>query len=223
MEVTNIAAAFSSKAERDVVQKLYEDILEIRQKYESMRTLLEADSRTTIFCYVPDEAAINVVHAAHASSGANTFPGPITQPDMARNLVVAFSEGWDGGAVTVNGKDALGNTVSEQFAYTGPGAETPVGSYAFSEVTSITKATIGEDGTASVGTGTWIGINKPLADNNGILLVAKVPETVSVQVATNLFIPTTAPNGAKLFVLAVNIDYVAAASLALAAMRTVKE
>lgn len=142
------------------------------------------------------------VHAAHPANGANTWPGPITNPDKPRNATVTFPVGWDGGNVTVNGFDQFGAQVSEVFT-SAPGS-TVVGSKIFASVSSITKAATGATANAaSVGTGDKLGIAGHLADTAAALLIVdNAAEPATLDATYNGFTPSvTLPNGVASYVL----------------------
>ncbi len=152
----------------------------------------------------PAASDIAAVHAAHLASGANTFPGPITNPDKPRNAVVDFSAGWDGGNVTVNGTDQFNAVINEVF--TAVPATTVVGAKIFKTVTSITKATVGTTGSASVGTGDKLGFAGKLVDAvNAALLVDNAAEGATLDVTNNGFLPTTVPDGLVSYLLLANV------------------
>ncbi len=154
----------------------------------------------------PAFADVAVVHAAHAATGANAFPGPVTNPDKPRNLTVTFDAGWDGGDVTVTGFDQFGEVVSETFTAS-PGA-TVTGSKVFASVATITKAAVGASAaTASVGTGNKLGVLGKLVNaTDALLLVDNAAEPATVDAAYNAFTPTvTLPNGLASYVFIANV------------------
>ena len=56
-------------------------------------------------------ASTTAIHAAVQESAANAFPGPITQPDVPRRLTATFAAGWQGGDITITGRDANGKYI----------------------------------------------------------------------------------------------------------------
>lgn len=153
----------------------------------------------------PAAASTTAVHAGYAGNNAsNTFPGPFTNPVVPRNLTVTFGATWDGGTVNVVGTDQYDVAINENFV---PGAGTTVtGTKVFKTATSATKSLVGVDAaTASIGTGTKLGVVANLTSAFGILTVDGAAEAVTVDATNDAFTPTTAPNGARVYVLAANL------------------
>lgn len=156
---------------------------------------------------VPALADLVAVHAAFAGNDAsNTFPGPITNPDVPRNLQVALASGWDGGDVTAVGTDQFDAAVTETFT-TGSGV-TRVGVKVFKTVTSLTKATVGASAAAAtVGIGNKLGITGVLVDTtSAVLLCDNTGEPATLDATYDAFTPTTLPNGAFSYALIANVS-----------------
>lgn len=158
-----------------------------------------ADSRDVVSQSIAAPAAQTdtYVHAAVAASAANLFPGPVTNPDVPRNVKAVFQAGWDGGDITVVGTDVADAANTEVIADT-PGA-TVVGTKVFKTVTSITKELIGVTAnTCSIGIGVKLGLTSTPAEKNGILTrdgaseLGTWDETAQSMGVT----PTNLPNGA---------------------------
>ncbi len=145
------------------------------------------------------------VHAAVASNAANLFPGPITNPDVPRNLRYVFAASYDGGNLTVVGTNQFGQTQTE--VVTAVANTTVVGTKVFKTVTSITKATVGATANAvSVGTGDKIGLTTVPVSGSPVLLTANgVGEAVTFDATNNGFTPTTVPNGTTTYVINANV------------------
>lgn len=145
------------------------------------------------------------VHAAVASNAVNLFPGPITNPDVPRNLRYVFAASYDGGNLTVVGTNQFGNAQTE--VVTAVANTTVVGTKVFKTVTSITKATVGATANAvSVGTGDKIGITTVPVSGSPVLLTANgVGEAVTYDATNKGFTPTTLPNGSTTYVLTANV------------------
>lgn len=153
----------------------------------------------------PAAASTTAVHAGYAGNNAtNAFPGPFTNPAVPRNLTVTFNALWDGGTVTVTGTDQFDAATSEVFT---PGAGTTVvGTKIFKTATSAVKSLVGASATtASIGTGTKLGVAANITSAFGILTVDGTAEAVTVDATNDAFTPTTAPNGARVYVLAANL------------------
>lgn len=88
-----------------------------------------------------NDRSFDLVHAALAANAVNVFPGPFTDPPIPQRLVVTFDVGWDGGDVTIVGKDELGVSISDTFTST-PGSSV-FGVEEFAEITSTTKSIVG--------------------------------------------------------------------------------
>lgn len=136
------------------------------------------------------------VHAGVASSAANIFPGPFTNPDVPRNLRLVFAAAYDGGNVTVVGTDQYSNAQSELIVAVA--ATTVVGVKIFKTVTAATKATVGATAnTVSVGTGDKLGVSADLTAAQ--LFVDGISEAATLDTTNKAITPTTVPNGAKVF------------------------
>lgn len=136
--------------------------------------------------------AADDVHALYDDIDAE-FPGPFTDPDVARNLRVTFSADWDGGDVTVTGTDQFDAAVSEVFEDVA--GTTVVGVKIFKTVTGATKETaagVTGDG-ASIGTGDTLGLPLELADEVGMGFVAAVAEEIVLDDTYHSFVPDTTP------------------------------
>ena len=144
------------------------------------------------------------IHALFAGNDAsNIFPGPFNDPDTSRNLRVTFVAGWDGGDVTVVG-ECRGEPQTEIFA-ANPGA-TVVGTEPFEAVTSATKGAVGiNPAAACIGDGDSLGLaSLPLSALD--TLTADGVNEVGTWGATGTVKPTTAPDGAVVFVAAYPIS-----------------
>lgn len=136
----------------------------------------------------------NNVHAAYAGNAAVAFPGPITNPDVPRNLRAVFAASYDGGDIVVDGTDQFGNTIQETIVAVAN--STVVGAKVFKTVTAIRRTAVGATAnTVSIGTGDKIGVPFKLKSAVGVLLVAATAEAVTVDVTLNSFVPTTVPAG----------------------------
>ncbi len=182
--------------------------------YESMQASLAAmkvravinyrvDNGSVLLVSVVDPAAksSNSVHANLNSTAVNAFPGPIANPAIPRNLRCVFDAAWDGGDVTIVGTDQYDNDVTEVIADVA--GTTVVGVKIFKTITSITKQTVGVASAkpVSVGTGDKLGVVGNLSGTAAVLTVDGTAEAVTVDATYDGFSPTTAPDGAKDYVL----------------------
>lgn len=153
----------------------------------------------------PATASATAVHAAFAGNDAsNNFPGPFTNPGVPRNATVTFDAAWDGGDVNVTGTDQFDAAQSELFT-SNPGA-TSVGTKVFKTITAATKSAVGMAAdAASIGTGTKLGAGVNIVSAFGILTVDGAAEAVTVDATNDAFTPTTAPNGARVYVFLGNV------------------
>lgn len=103
--------------------------------------------------------ALNV-HGAYDDDIAVDWPGPFTNPDVPRNLVVDFGGGADQN-VTVSGTDQYDQPVSELFEVD---AGVVTGSKVFKTVIGAAYAALGSGGNATIGTGNRLGIVLPNED-----------------------------------------------------------
>lgn len=142
---------------------------------------------------------------AGGSDTGNTFPGPFTNPAVARNLRVTMAANWDGGDVTVHGTNKFDAAISETFL-AGSGV-IRVGSKAFKTVTSATKSLYGTHLTAaaSIGTGDTIGIGFDVVDAVGFAYVGTTIEAVTIDPTYDTFIPTTTPSNTT-YVVVCNVN-----------------
>lgn len=140
------------------------------------------------------------VHAGHAASGANAFPGPFTSPDVPRTLQLTFGVGWDGGDVTVVGTDQFDAALSELFTSPGAGGGLVTGSKAFKTVTSATKASVGASGaTCSIGRYHGLGVTKAITAGPSLVTMDDANEDAVWNRTYHTFSPTTLPNGSHVY------------------------
>lgn len=147
------------------------------------------------------------VHAAIASDNAAPVTTGITNPAVPRAVQVVFAALWDGGDITIAGTNWLDVVISEVIV-NAPGT-TVQGAKAFKTITSISNELVGAGGalTATVQTGNAIGIEASTESPYGMLTVDGVSEIVAVDDTNDTFTPTTAPNGARDYVLLVNVNH----------------
>ena len=126
----------------------------------------------------PDAESDTAVHAAHNASGANSFPGPITDPDVPRVVKCVATAGYDGGDVTVTGTDAFDATLVETISPSG--GVTIEGVKGFKTVTGIEKTTVGVTGSVSIGTGVRFGVGRSIQDTLAFGVVDSVWEAIRV-------------------------------------------
>lgn len=151
------------------------------------------------------------VTAGVASTAANLFPGPYTDPDVPRALSVFFPSDWAGGNITIAGTDARGNSVNEVFAASV--ATTVSGTKAFATIASITKATVAGSGSslATVGVINIYGVNADVVDSFGMgIAVATGADAFSptIDVSNNTFsVSGTPADGVTSFIVTLNIAH----------------
>ncbi len=167
------------------------------------------------YTVTPATAGASTILSANAGSGSastatvSTFSG---QPDVPRNIVVTpvgTTADVAAGNVVVNGRDANGNTITENLAFLANASTATTGSKAFKTITSIVFP--GEDSPFGaqwdVGYGDKLGVNrcmdgagyliKGLVD--GVVLTGTTVATSSTVVSDNTVIPNPAANGARKF------------------------
>jgi len=158
----------------------------------------DAYSRTQIWAKTVAAKSGTAIHAAYAGNNAtNTFPGPISAPDVPRNLSAVAQANYDGGALTIVGINQFDESVTE--VITPVAASTVYGTKVFKSVSSITKAAVGANSaTVSVGTGDVIGVDfriENVTPKAYALFVSQVAEAASVVNPTySSFTPSTTPN-----------------------------
>lgn len=158
--------------------------------------------------YFQDLAATAVaIHAAVQEGAALAFPGPFTSPVTPRSVSVNFGAGWQGGDVTIVGKDQFGRTQAETIADSA--GSTVQGVKVWRTITSASKELIaGTTDTATLQTGLKIGIPAPLLGAWGFQLVDGVVAQPTEWDATyHSFTSATAPNGARDYTLIVPVDW----------------
>lgn len=147
----------------------------------------------------PALGAVAAVHAAHLATGANAFPGPITQPDVPRCVAATFAALWDGGDITIHGVDARGQSATEVLA-DNPGA-TVAGVVPFASITSISKQTVGVAASAvTIDTTDKLGLSKLPVGDVWTKAAGVSEDPAAVDLTNGTFTPTTAPDGAVDFV-----------------------
>lgn len=155
----------------------------------------------------------NIINAATASTtsvhaavfgdavGPVSVTAGITNPDVTRNVEMAFGATWDGGNVTVTGTDALGAAQTELFT-ANPG-NTVVGVKVFATVTAFSYAGSGvgthATNTVSLGVGNKLGLSKKMVTDVIKVLVAGVEDLATVDKTNNAFTPSGSnlPDGVK--------------------------
>ena len=153
--------------------------------HESIKAVL-GSTKTILATLTCGEAAVDVV------SG-------ITQPDVARNLVVTGNAGADE-KITITGTNLAGEVISEEFTMSG--ATPQVGAKAFKTVTKI-HTPIGTH-TAAIVCGNVLGLINKLAANTMLLKLfnnATDNGTVAVSatvLASNTYAPAGTLDGTKL-------------------------
>ncbi len=145
------------------------------------------------------------VEAAATSKGtiaSDAASANATQLSHPRTLSVVFPASWDGGDVTVAGIDVGGNAVTETFL--GGDGVTRTGTKVFARITAtggITNSVATGAGllSATVKTGASIGLSQtPVAFVK--LTSDGADEAISASsLSEKSFVPTTAPNGTKVF------------------------
>ena len=163
-----------------------------------------------MFHFMDLAATAVAVHATVREDAALAFPGPFTSPATPRSLSVLFASGWQGGSVSVVGKDQFGRDQTEVIAPSGGGLpETVEGTKIFRTVISAAHTIIaGTSDLCTLQTGLLIGIPVPLLGAWGIQLVdgiAALPTTWNATV--HAFTSATAPNGAHDYTLIVPVDW----------------
>jgi hypothetical protein len=145
------------------------------------------------------EAAADV-HATYAGNVALAFPGPFTDPDVARSIRITYVAAYDGGDTTVVGTDQFGAAQSEVIVANA--GNVVDGAKIFATVTGATQAAIGGDpASASIGTGTILGLNAQMGAATGNLLFADgIGEAGTWDADNNSVDPTTPPDGSAEFV-----------------------
>lgn len=145
------------------------------------------------------------VHANRLGNNAtNLFPGPITNPDVPRNVTATFETGWTAGNITVVGTDQFDDVVTEVIVAVA--GSTVNGVKIFKTVTSITKGSVGAAKTVSIGIGTKLGIVGNVVGTFGILTAGDIVEAVDIDATYNAFTPTTEPDAATTYVVMVNVQ-----------------
>lgn len=136
-----------------------------------------ADNYAELFMDVLAESVNHVVNAENL----NVAP-PITctiaaQPDVPRNIKIAITDAdtsITAFQITVSGKDAKGNSVSEQF--TQAGGLTQVGSIAFATISSVIVNSItgaGDGDVLNVGIGSKLGLSNAICFTADVYKVKK--------------------------------------------------
>lgn len=150
-------------------------------------------------------ASATAVHAAVAGNAAqNLFPGPITNPAVPRNLTATFAASYDGGNITIVGTNQFDEPTTEVIVASA--GNTVAGLKIFKTVTSITKGAVGANAaTVSIGTGVKLGVVPiPVGGSPVLLFTNGVGEAVTWDATNNAFTATSAPNGARSYVLNFN-------------------
>lgn len=121
-----------------------------------------------LFTLKPAAADDDIIHAARAGTASNTWAGPFATPDVPRSLMLTCGAGWDGGNVTISGRNQFDEPITEVVTMTDAGGTTET--YAiFKSVHQVKKVTVGVNAaTCKLGTGDAIGIAEEMSDAGGI-------------------------------------------------------
>lgn len=140
------------------------------------------------------------VHAGVAASAANAFPGPFTNPDVARSVQLVFGVGWDGGDVVLAGTDILNAAIGETITNPGAGGGIVTSLKAYKTVTSATKGAVGASGaTCSIGRHHKFGVSKQLSIAIGAVTRNGVSELCTFDATNNTFNPSNLPDGTAVY------------------------
>lgn len=133
-----------------------------------------------------------------------TMAFAVTQPDVPRNVAVAFALGWNGGDVVLTGTDAKGVAVTETIVAVAN--STVVGSVAFKTITSAVKTLVGAAAAgATGGPGSKLGLWANLFAPFGVLVADGVTEEATFDVTYATVLPTTLPDGVVNYVVVVPV------------------
>jgi hypothetical protein len=139
--------------------------------------------------------------AANAASSAFVLAG---NPDVQRNVQVAFGSGWDGGNVTIFGTRAGQNQTETIVASAG---HTVVGVKAWDTVTSAAKGAVGSSSAvATIGVGNALGLPSQIANGKAVMMADNAAESATIDTVNNTFTPTgpNPPNGSVDYALIAN-------------------
>jgi hypothetical protein len=144
---------------------------------------------------VAPATSLGTIAESAASASASTQPG------YPGTLDVAFVAGWEGGDITVNGKDPLGASINEVFTANPGSTVNGVKNFAFIDASGIVNSsTAGAADLATVQTGASLGITTAGTPTFLKLVVNGADEAIAAQDTTNkTFQPTTAPDALKSF------------------------
>lgn len=153
----------------------------------------------------PVAASTTLVHAAVFGDavGPVSVTTALTNPDVPRNIEIAFGATFDGGNVTVVGTDQFGRAQSEVVVVAD--GTTVAGLKIFKTVTSFSYAGggVGTHGTntASVGVGNKLGLSKVMLTDSLQVLIAGVLDAATVDKANSAFTPSggNVPNASKTY------------------------
>lgn len=168
--------------------------------------LFDTDYQSVLQVTAPAAKSATSVAAALASNAASNAFTISASPVAPRNLRVVFAALWDGGDVTVVGKDQFGQAVTETFA-SGPGT-TVVGTKIFATVTSASKGAVGATAnSATIGTGDKLGVVAK-ASQAFCLVGDSTPTAMTpaaYDVTYNGFTPANVPNGVLTYTVSLGI------------------
>lgn len=165
------------------------------------------DRGTRLVSVTPATADADAVHSGLAAGDPNEAEAEdIESPDVPRNLTASFDTAWAGGDLLIEGTDQFGNEIEETIP--AGDNETIVGTKIFATVTAITKTVLEESDTTAVtvGFGDLIGLPVAITDDVAVVFADDVPETpTAVDTDVHAFTPDTAPDGAVVFKILVNV------------------
>lgn len=159
---------------------------------------------------VPAAKGATAIHASVFGDavGPVTVNTALSNPDVPRNVSLAFGATWDGGNVTINGTNQFDKVIAE-VVIANPN-NTVVGNSAFKTVTSFAYAGggVGTHGTntLTVGTGDKIGLAVNVINTTGVLYMDSALSAVTINSTNDTFLPGTVPNASHSYVVLVNIQ-----------------
>lgn len=150
---------FTAQAANAYVVPTYRDIKPATQKMIEFQAIDNPGAAST--------SNILLNNAGNTSTAAVTVSTFLTQPDVARNLVITpggTTNDVGSCSILVTGKDYLNNTITENFAFAANASSATTGNKAFKSITSIYFPANCEDtpfgATWSVGWGEKIGVKR---------------------------------------------------------------
>jgi hypothetical protein len=168
-----------------------------------------AKGRAMFFLQDLADGSVAVLAAKAGNGATRSWSTGITNPVHPRSLHVVFAGAYDGGNVTITGRDQFGRNQTETIVASA--GNTVQGTKIWRSISRIALPTTagGNAATMTVETGSdnLIGLPVPLSGTWGLGLHDGTAEIMTWNATVHAFTPTTTPDGSVDFTVLVPVDW----------------